>query len=179
MSLYVVMGVSGCGKSSVAKTLAETTGGVFLDADDFHTEENKQKMNACLHLNDHDRWNWLKELNEELQRRQTDGRPTFLACSALKAIYRKQLSEGLARLDFIYLKGSQDCIRQRMEARKNHFMPSELLASQFETLEEPLPGEALVVSVEKSLPDIISTVLCDIHSREKTNPQIKSTAISL
>jgi len=178
MSLYVVMGVSGCGKSSVAKILAEATGGVFLDADDFHTEENKRKMNACVHLNDQDRWNWLKELNAELRRREADERPTFLACSALRARYREQLSSGLSRLDFIYLKGSQACIRQRMESRKNHFMPSELLTSQFETLEEPLTGEALVVSVEKSLPDIISTIMDHMHLTGATTPQIKSTESS-
>jgi len=162
MSLYVVMGVSGCGKSSVAMNLAKAMGGVFLDADDFHTEENKRKMHSCSHLTDQDRADWLKELNAELKKRDTNARPTFLACSALRSSYREQLKSGLSQLDFIYLKGSQESIRRRLESRKDHFMPVELLENQFETLEEPLPGEAIVISVEDSLPDIIANILSKI-----------------
>ena len=167
MSLYVVMGVSGCGKSSVARMLAEATGGIFLDADDFHTAENKLKMHSCIHLDDTDRWNWLGDLNKELRTRELDERPTFLACSALRATYRDHLSSGLPRLRFIYLQGSEECIRRRMEARKGHFMPPELLKNQFETLEEPSSGEAVVVSVENQLTDIVKTILQVIPEREK------------
>lgn len=162
MNIYVVMGVSGCGKSSVARMLATATGGTFYDADDFHTPENKRKMSSSVQLNDSDRWNWLESLNQELKKHAADQQPTFLACSALRRTYRKHLANGLEKVGFIYLQGSRDCIRRRLAERKNHFMPPELLESQFQTLEEPSSDEAIIVSVENPLEDIVKMVLADL-----------------
>lgn len=147
---FVVMGVSGCGKSSVASLLASRTGGLFLDADDFHPAENRAKMAAAIPLTDADRWPWLHALNRELQAHATTGRAVFLACSALRQVYRERLSAGLPDLRFIYLKGSAEMIRRRLRSRENHFMPLALLDSQFAILEEP--EDAIVVSIDDPLP---------------------------
>jgi carbohydrate kinase (thermoresistant glucokinase family) len=157
---YVVMGVSGCGKSSVAAALASRTGGIFLDADDFHPEANKLKMAAGKPLTDEDRWGWLDTLNRELSGRAGDGVPIFLACSALRQIYRDRLSAGLPGLRFIYLKGSMDLIKARMQQRQNHFMPAALLESQFRTLEEP--RDAIEISIANEVPVIVELILQQI-----------------
>jgi len=154
---FVVMGVSGCGKSTVAEMLASLAGGVFLDADDFHPAENKAKMAASIPLTDEDRWPWLDTLNQALKARAADGQLVFLACSALREIYRSRLSVSLPELRFIYLKGRKELILERMRAREGHFMPSALLASQFATLEEP--AGAIVVSIEKPLDEMVGEIL--------------------
>ena len=160
MSLFVVMGVSGCGKSSVASRLAAAKDGDFLDADDFHPPANKAKMAAGIPLQDEDRAGWLDTLNEELTRRAANGGDTFLACSALRQVYRDRLSAGLPNLGFIYLKGSPEAIRSRLETRTDHFMPATLLESQFSTLEEPT--DALTVSIEQPLHLVVQEILSRI-----------------
>lgn len=167
MNQFVVMGIAGCGKSSVAGLLASRTGAQYLDADDFHSPENKAKMAAGIPLSDEDRWGWLDLLNRELKIQAAAGRSVFLACSALRQAYRDRLSAGLPDLRIIYLKGSRDLIRQRMEIRANHFMPVALLESQFALLEEPT--DAIIVSVEASLPKIVDTVLLSLPLRERQN----------
>jgi gluconokinase len=158
MSACVVMGVSGCGKTSVAALLAERTGGVFLDADDFHSVENKARMAAGLPLSDEDRQPWLDRLNAALRlHASTDARPLFLACSALRERYRDRLAARVPALRFIYLKGSKELIRARLDARRAHFMPAALLDSQFATLEEPT--DALVAEVALPLPELIDSLL--------------------
>jgi gluconokinase len=137
MNLYVVMGVSGSGKTTIARALAENTGGVWLDADEFHPPENKRKMAAGIPLTDDDRWEWLDTLRLELKNRTDAKGPVFLACSALRESYRQHLANGLPGLQFIYLKGSPECIAARLASRTGHFMSPALLKSQFETLEEP------------------------------------------
>lgn len=158
---FVVMGVSGCGKSSVASQLASRSGGLFFDADDFHPPANVAKMAAGTPLTDDDRWPWLAALNSELKTQAQNGRPVFLACSALRQIYRDKLAEGLPTLRFIYLKGSKELIRARMQAREDHFMPPALLDSQFATLEEP--ADALVVSIEEPIPVLVENLIRQIR----------------
>lgn len=132
------MGVSGCGKTTVAKTFAEQSGGKYLDADDYHPQANRDKMAQGIPLEDEDRWDWLDILNEVLRQHEQQGSgPLFLACSALKEVYRERLRANLELLTFLYLNGSFELINARMEARQNHFMPPELLQSQFDALEEP------------------------------------------
>lgn len=160
---HVVMGVSGCGKSSVARLLAEQTGGLFRDADDFHPPANKAKMAAGIPLTDDDRWGWLKVLNDEMRSLTGDGHAVFLACSALRQVYREKLAEGLNNLRFVYLQGSQECVRRRLEARRDHFMPSSLLESQFAALEEPSGENVVVVSIENPLPEVIAAILPRLH----------------
>lgn len=146
----VVMGVSGCGKSTVAEALARALGTDWLDADDFHPPENKAKMAAGVPLDDEDRWGWLKTLAEVLESR-TKGDPArlpVLACSALKVDYRNRLrvSPGVR---FVYLKVAPEVARQRMESRSGHFMNPRLMTSQFQTLEEPDPTkESHVVTLD-------------------------------
>lgn len=154
---FIVMGVSGCGKSAVAKLLAAQTHGEFIDGDDFHPPGNKAKMAAGIPLTDEDRWGWLDILNRELRSHVGTGRPLFLACSALRQVYRDRLSAGISTLRFIYLKGSKEVIRERMESRKNHFMPPALLDSQFATLEEPL--DAIVVDIANPLEAVVDMAL--------------------
>ena len=162
MNLYVVMGVSGCGKSTVAARLAEGRGGDFLDADDFHPQANKAKMAAGIPLQDEDRAGWLDLLNAEFKKRAANGRETFLACSALRQIYRDRLAAGLPSLRFIYLKGSRESIRSRLEQRTDHFMSPSLLESQFATLEEPT--DAIDISIEQPLEAVVAEALAKIGS---------------
>lgn len=159
---FVVMGVSGCGKSSVAERLAAALGGDFLDADDFHSPANKAKMSAGIPLQDEDRWGWLDTLNAELRARSGGDRPVFLACSALRRVYRERIAEGIPSLRFLYLKGSRELIAERLAARTGHFMAPTLLESQFAVLEEPDEKEAVVVGINHPLEEIVGELLSKI-----------------
>ncbi len=132
----VVMGVSGCGKSSVGLALAEALGARFIDGDDLHPEANKGKMAAGIPLNDDDRWPWLDSVAAAL----ADGN-TVVACSALKRVYRERIGSGAPATRFVHLHGSRELLAQRMGARLNHFMPVSLLDSQLNTLELLAPSE--------------------------------------
>lgn len=160
MRQFVVMGVSGCGKSTVAKLLAEKTGGLFFDADDFHPPANKAKMAAGIPLTDEDRQPWLAAMNRLLKEHAAEPGYLFLACSALRQIYRDWLGEGLPGLRFIYLKGSREVIGRRLQARKGHFMPAALLESQFATLEEP--RDAIVAPIDCPPPEMAERILAQI-----------------
>ncbi len=142
------MGVSGCGKTTMARKLAEATGSAWLDADDFHSAKNKAKMHAGIPLTDEDRAPWLDRLNTKLQSFAKSGQSGFLACSALKQKYRDRLVQDLPQARFIYLKGSFDLIQNRLASRTNHFMSPGLLESQFATLEEP--HEAIVLDISRT-----------------------------
>lgn len=157
MSLYVVMGVSGCGKSTIAEALAKRTGGVFLDADNYHPPANRQKMAAGIPLTDDDRWGWLAALNFELRKFLDKPEPVFLACSALREAYRQCLCAGIPERTFIYLKGSQACIGLRLAARTGHFMSPSLLASQFATLEEP--SNAITVNIDQPVTSLVEEIV--------------------
>jgi len=147
-SIFIVMGVSGSGKTTMARMLARATGGIWLDADDFHSAESKATMAAGIPLTDEDRWPWLDRLNRKLLATDKNRTPVFLACSALKQKYRDRLSAGLRPVRFIYLKGSLELIRSRLANRTNHFMSQALLESQFADLEEP--GDAVVLDISQT-----------------------------
>jgi len=119
----IVMGVSGCGKTTVGRALAERLNSIFLDADDFHPEANVAKMRAGTPLNDDDRAPWLVMLNHELQARSVRGEQVVLACSALKKNYRAAISVGLTQARWIFLDGSFELIASRMRKRPSHYMP--------------------------------------------------------
>jgi len=145
MKAFVVLGVSGSGKSTIAEALAKRFGGIYLDGDDFHPPANKAKMAAGIPLTDEDRRPWLDTLNAELRSRAgTDGW-IFLACSALRQTYRDRLRRGVPTLQFIYLKGSRELICNRLEVRRGHFMSPALLESQLAILEEP--ADAITVEI--------------------------------
>lgn len=151
-STYVIMGVSGSGKTTIGKLLATHLRLPFLDADDFHPKENIEKMTEGIPLNDTDRWPWLEQLRKQLTN-QVSG--AVLACSALKESYRNILSEN-NEVVFIYLEGDYDTIFERMKQR-NHFMKPELLASQFKDLEPPT--HAISVPINKTEEEILSEIL--------------------
>ena len=151
------MGVSGCGKSTVGKALAERLHATFLDADDFHPAANVEKMRAGTPLNDEDRTPWLATLNRELRERSQGGERVVLACSALKLRYREAIGAELPHVDWIFLDGSFEVIAKRMRARANHYMPESLLRSQFEALERP--EDAICISIELSAAEQVEAAL--------------------
>ncbi len=147
-SFFILMGVSGCGKTTIGKMLAEHLGWGFYDADDFHPPENVAKMANGIPLNDSERAPWLASLHDLISFSRTQNRPGVLACSALKGRYRQQLMEGSHGVQLVYLKGSYDLILSRVATRPDHYMKPSMLQSQFNVLEEPT--NALTVDVALS-----------------------------
>lgn len=172
--IVIVMGVSGSGKTTAGKMLAKELNCEFFDADDFHSQANKEKMAQGIPLNDEDRAEWLTSLRELLGKYEEVRRTTIpmsspvnsgathphqsvvLACSALKKAYREKLAAS-GGVRFVYLKGTFAQIESRLKARKGHYMPVQLLASQFEALEEPI--DAVVVDISKPPEEIIQIIL--------------------
>ena len=148
----VVMGVSGCGKSSVGEALARRLGARFLDADDFHPPANVAKMRSGVPLDDTDRAPWLARLNAMLHESRAAGESVVLACSALKHRYREALAAGLEGLRFVHLDGSFDLIAHRLAQRRHQYMPASLLRSQFDALEPP--ADAIVLAIDRDVEDI-------------------------
>lgn len=147
--IIFITGVSGCGKSTIASLLSDQLNIPFIDADDYHSKDNIQKMESGLPLDDHDRISWLEGLNEKA----THSNQLIMACSALKESYRRQLSKRLDEEEyyFIHLQGSFDLIAERMQKREGHFMPESLLKSQFDSYEEPSQGHFIDISQTKKL----------------------------
>lgn len=156
------MGVSGSGKSTIGRQLAQRLGWEFRDADDDHPAANVAKMKAGTPLTDIDRAPWLAILAERIASARVNDKPLVLACSALKQRYREQLAGGSSGVRFVYLKGEKAQIAERM-ARRNHFMPPALLDSQFAALEEP--ADAIEVSIMDT-PEEIVTQVVEILRRE-------------
>jgi len=154
---FIVMGVSGSGKTSVGKSLAEHLGWDFYDADDFHPPANIEKMSNGMPLDDSDRVPWLATLHDLISSSLIRDMPGVLACSALKESYRKRLLEGNAGVQIVYLKGTYELIWSRMTRRKNHYMKAEMLKSQFDALEEPVDG--LTVDISLSVEEILQVVI--------------------
>jgi len=159
---FIVMGVSGCGKTSVGEALAKKLGWDFYDADDFHPSENVAKMASGIPLNDADRAPWLATLHDLISSSLTQNHSGVLACSALKERYRQQLLDGNEGVQIVYLKGSYDLIWSRMEKRKNHYMKPHMLQSQFDALEEPT--DALTVDISVSVDEIVQEILSSMSS---------------
>ncbi len=158
---YVIMGVTGCGKSTIGRLLGERLEVPFFDGDDYHPEANVQKMSSGIPLTDEDRFPWLKILNAEISNWNTNSGAT-LACSALKEDYRKIISDD-ENVEFIYLNSSKELIKRRLTSRQNHFMPSSLIDSQFDTLEEP--NDALWVDASLSEQEIVDFIFNKIVAK--------------
>lgn len=154
---YVIMGVSGTGKSTVGKLLAERTGWDFYDADDFHSPANIDKLKRGIALSDRDRLPWLQKLQQLIAKQQKSDRPGILACSALKSQYRQILSEDNLAVTFIYLRGDYESVQTRIQQRQGHFMSPDLLHSQFALLEEP--EEALIFDITETPEEIVAKIL--------------------
>ena len=159
---YVIMGVSGTGKSTIGKLLSDRTGWNFYDADDFHPLTNIVKMKRGIALTDEDRLPWLKKLEQLITLNLESDRTGILACSALKSNYRQILRNNRSKVVFIYLRGDYNCIQTRIQQRTGHFMSSNLLRSQFETLEEP--EDALVIDVSQTPEAIVEEILNKVIS---------------
>lgn len=150
------MGVSGCGKSTVAEAFANAQDITYADADDFHPPENLDKMRRGVPLTDDDRWPWLDTLSIWL----ADHSPCVLACSALRQTYRERLAQHQPALRFVHLAADYDTIKQRMESRE-HFMPPALLRSQFDTLEPPTADEALILDATLPMDQLVAAIVSD------------------
>ena len=146
MRALVIMGVTGCGKSTVAAAMCEQTGATLIEGDAFHPEENVRKMRAGIPLTDGDRQGWLERLGAELARAVATGVPAVLTCSALKRRYRDVLRTAVPRLGFVFLQLSPEAAAERVAHRAGHFMPASLVDSQFRDLESPV-GEPDVLAV--------------------------------
>jgi len=150
--IVIVMGVSGAGKSTIGRALAERLGYPFLDADEFHPPQNVAKMASGMPLTDADRAPWLDSLNRRLS-----GMPdAVLACSALKDAYRRRLAQGLVDCRFVHLRGDIELIRARLQARQHRYMPASLLESQFATLEPP--RDAIEVDISAGILDCVEAI---------------------
>lgn len=140
----VIMGVSGSGKSTVGERLAERFGWTMAEGDRLHPPGNVEKMRQGVPLTDEDRAPWLDRIGELLKGWAAEGRSGLVTCSALKRAYRQRLVAARPDVRFVYLKGSAALIAARVKARHHEYMPASLLKSQFDTLEEPLPGEPVI-----------------------------------
>ena len=150
--IYVLMGVSGSGKSVVASEVAHQLHAAFLDGDFLHPRRNIMKMASGEALNDEDRIPWLQALNDAAFAMQRTNKVSLIVCSALKKSYRDRLRDGNPNLSFIYLKGDFGVIESRLKARKGHFFKTDMLKTQFATLEEPGADEPDVQEVDISQP---------------------------
>ncbi|MEO0912861.1 MAG: gluconokinase [Pseudomonadota bacterium] len=157
MARYVVMGVSGCGKTAIGTAFAAEIGGHFIDGDDLHPPENVAKMARGAPLTDADREPWLRRVAEALKEAEP---PIVIGCSALRRIYRDWIRAGAGGpVTFLHLAGTREVIAERMGAREGHFMPLSLLDSQFATLEPPGPDEAAITVDIDQTPEAIVAAL--------------------
>ncbi|MCW5317854.1 AAA family ATPase [Nostoc sp. KVJ3] len=136
--IIIVMGVSGSGKTTIGKLLADSLDWEFSDADAFHSSENVEKMRRGIPLSEADRIPWLQDLQTAIKHWLQENKNVVLACSALKESYRQFLVLDSESTKLVYLKGSYELIQIRLQERSNHYMNEKLLSSQFDTLEEPL-----------------------------------------
>ncbi len=160
VSVLVIMGVSGCGKSTIASMLAHRLHWIYEDGDWFHPKSNIEKMHHGEPLNDEDRWPWLHAIADWIDQTRKAGRHGIVACSALKHAYRGVLVSKRRDVRIVYLKGDRELIARRIAARADHFMPPGLLDSQFKTLEEPGTDERpIVVSIVPHPREIVETIV--------------------
>ena len=162
--VIVVMGVSGSGKSTVGRLLADRLGWRFLDADDFHPPANVRKMASGQPLEDEDRWPWLDILRQQIDRRVEESDGAVLACSALRRVYRERLGLDRGDVALVHLDGSRELLMSRLTARAGHFMPAALLDSQLETLEAP-GEEALWLDIAEEPEVLVERVVDELGLR--------------
>ena len=154
--ITILMGVSGSGKTTVGKLLAQSLNWDFSDADDFHPSANIEKMSRGIPLEDADRLPWLLQLQAAIDRWLLENKNVVLACSALKASYREMLCRDQQRMKIVYLKCSFEVLAARLTSRENHYMKADLLLSQLDTLEEP--EDAMIVDASQPLELIVRQI---------------------
>lgn len=156
----VVMGVAGCGKSTVGRGIQDRLGWSFAEGDDFHPAANIAKMSAGVPLTDADRWPWLDSIVAWTTREDGAGRNTIVTCSALRRVYRDRLRTAPGRTLFLHLHGAESVLAERLATRPGHFMPVSLLPSQLETLEPVEPDEdGIVLDIAASVPDLVEQAI--------------------
>jgi gluconokinase len=161
--IVIIFGVSGAGKTTVGKLLAGELGWNFIEADDFHTAANIEKMRSGRPLTDEDRWPWLERLREEIKRLVAAGENAVLACSALKRAYRDRLRVS-NEVKFVFLRGDFARVQKQLRSRPAHFMNPALLQSQFDDLEEPRPDEdVLTIQLGRTLEEIVNEIEAKLH----------------
>ncbi len=162
---FVLMGVSGCGKTTIGTLLADRLHCEFADGDRFHPAANVEKMHAGVPLTDEDRWPWLAAIARYIDETRAAGGRVVVACSALKRRYRDILVGERPDVRLVYLEGSHDLIASRIATRHGHFMPASLLPSQFAALEEPGPDEnPIVVSVAPPPEEIVAGIIAAVEN---------------
>lgn len=154
--IVVIMGVSGCGKTTVGSLLAKQLGWAYYEGDAFHTAENIDKMSKGVSLDDDDRGPWLAAIKEAIDRCVDEASDAVIACSALRRKYRRTLSADIVDIRFVYLKGDFESIRERMKSRDRHYMKANMLESQFLSLEEP--EDAIEIDIGSSPLDIVERI---------------------
>ena len=154
--IVLVMGVAGSGKTTIGRMLASRLGWVYLEADDFHSAANKEKMHRGEHLTEADRLPWLRAIHAELQKQSARGKNVVLACSALNEEYRGVLMDGL-NVKLVYLRGSKELIASRLRHRTGHFAGEAILDDQFAVLEEP--RDAIVADIAEEPERIVEELL--------------------
>jgi len=160
VAVIVVMGVSGCGKSTIASMLAHRLGWIYEDGDWFHPKSNIEKMHHGEPLDDADRWPWLHAIADWIDATRRSGDRGIVACSALKRAYRDILVGERRDVRLVFLQGDRELIARRIAARADHFMPPGLLDSQFETLEPPTADERpIVVSIVPHPREIVEIIV--------------------
>ena len=158
--LYVVMGVSGTGKSLIGSAFARALGIDFVEGDEYHSAENVERMASGIPLTDEDRLGWLHALAVRLGEAKSAGTGLVMSCSALKRSYRDLLRAEAVDLQFVFLRGSRALLAERLAGRRGHFMPPALLDSQLATLEEPSPDEgAWVCDIGESPPALVADLV--------------------
>lgn len=159
-TIVVVMGITGSGKSTIGRRLAERIGAVFVEGDDHHPPENRRKMARGIPLDDADREPWLDRLVDVTAREARTGRDVVLSCSALRRRYRDRLRTAGDTVRFVHLTGAAELVRRRMDARPGHFMPPALIDSQIATLEPPTrEADVLDVDVADSPEAIVDRIV--------------------
>jgi gluconokinase len=161
--VILVMGVTSSGKSTVGEKLAETLHWTFRDADSFHPAENVAKMSSGQPLNDDDRKPWLAAIAAFIDNSISNHQPAIVTCSALKRVYRDVIIGGRDHVRLVHLVGDKTLIGERMAARRNHFMPTSLLDSQFATLEPPQADEnPLDISIASAPDAIVHSIITQL-----------------
>jgi len=161
--MIIVFGVSGAGKTTVGELLARELGWRFLEADDFHSPANIDKMRSGHPLTDDDRWPWLERLRQQINQWLAGGENAVLACSALKRAYRDRLRVS-EEVKFVFLRGDYALIEKHLRSRHGHFMNPELLQSQFDDLEEPQPDEnAVTIQLGRTPKEIVEKIKAQLH----------------
>jgi len=156
--VIIIFGVSGAGKTTVGKLLARELGWSFIEADDFHPAANIEKMRSGHALTDKDRWPWLEQLRQQIERSLSTGESSVLACSALKRAYRDRLRVS-DEIKLVLLRGDYALVEKQLRGRPGHFMNAALLQSQFDDLEEPQPHEnVLTIELGRTPQEIVEEI---------------------